>query len=188
MLAEHDLVDIYFADEAGFSLTPYVPYGWQKIGEQVGIPTKKKQVANVLGLLNPLNKHLISYTAKDKEMINSEFMIKRFNDLAEKIDKETMIILDNAPWHKSEVFMAKLHQWQQQGLYIFHLPAYSPHMNLIETLWRKIKYKWLRPKDYHSKTALKKRLKEILTGFADQLKKEPFDINFSLEQFDLYAN
>jgi hypothetical protein len=49
MLAEKELVDVYFADEAGFSLTPYVPYGWQKIGEQVGIPTKKKQVANVLG-------------------------------------------------------------------------------------------------------------------------------------------
>jgi transposase len=188
MLAEKELVDVYFADEAGFSLTPYVPYGWQKIGEQVGIPTKKKQVANVLGLLNPLNKHLITYTAKDKEMINTEFMIKRLDDLAEKIDKETMIVLDNAPWHKSKKFFGKLSQWQQQGLYIFHLPAYSPHMNLIETLWRKIKYEWLRPKDYNSKTALKKRLKEIFTGFADQSGKEPFDVNFSFDQFDLYTN
>lgn len=187
MLAEHDLVDIYFADEAGFSLTPYVPYGWQKIGEQVGIPTKKKQVANVLGLLNPLSKHLITYTAKDKEMINTEFMIKRFDDLAEKVAKETMVILDNAPWHKSKNFLAMLPRWQQQGLYIFHLPAYSPHMNLIETLWRKIKYEWLRPKDYNSKTALKKRIKEIFTGFADPSAREPFDVNFSFDQFDLYT-
>lgn len=188
MLAEKDLVDVYFTDEAGFSLTPYVPYGWQKIGEQVGIPTKKKQIANVLGLLNPLNKHLITYTAKDKEMINTDFMIKRFDDLAGKIKKNTMIILDNAPWHKSQLFFEKLQQWQHQGLYIFHLPAYSPHMNLIETLWRKIKHEWLRPKDYHSKTALKKRLKDIFTGFADQSGKEPFDINFSFDQFRLYTN
>jgi hypothetical protein len=56
-------------------------------------------------------------------------MIKRLDDLAEKTDKETMIVLDNAPWHKSKKFFGKLSQWQQQGLYIFHLPAYSPHMN-----------------------------------------------------------
>ena len=175
VLAEHELIDLYFADEAGFNLTPYVPYGWQKVGEQTAIPTKKKQVANVLGLLNPLNKHLITYTAKDKEMINSAFMINRFNDLSEKINKETVIILDNAPWHKSEAFMAKLQQWQQKDLYIFHLPPYCPHLNLIETLWRKIKYEWLRPKDYNSKTALKKRLKEIFITFNDG-----FNINFSL--------
>lgn len=174
-LANHNLIDLYFADEAGFSLRPYVPYGWQKVGHQTGIPTKKKQVANVLGLLNPLNKHLITYTAKDKEMINTEFMINRFNDLSEKIDKETVVVLDNAPWHKSEAFMANLAYWQEKGLYIFHLPPYSPHMNVIETLWRKIKYEWLRPKDYNSKSALKKRLKEIFTTFADK-----FNINFSL--------
>jgi len=187
-MAGKGLVDVYFADEVGFSLTPYVPYGWQKVGEQVGIPTKKKQIANVLGLLNPINKHLITYTAKDKEMINTEFMITRFDDLAEKIDKETMIILDNAPWHKSKNFIGKLQKWQQQGLYIFHLPAYSPHMNVIETLWRKIKYEWLSPKDYNSKTAMKNKLKEIFTRFADRSGKEVFDVNFSFNQFDLYTN
>lgn len=172
-LANQNLINLYFGDEAGFSLTPYVPYGWQKVGEQTGIPTKNKQVANVLGLLNPLNKHLITYTAKDKEMIN------RFNDLSEKIDKETIIVLDNAPWHRSETFMAKLQEWQKKDLYIFHLPPYSPHLNVIETLWRKIKHEWLRPKDYNSKTALRKRLKEIFTTFADQT----FDSNFSLNLY-----
>lgn len=174
-LADHQLINLYFADEAGFSLTPYLPYGWQKVGKQTGIPTQKKQVANVLGLLNPLNKHLVSYMAEDKEVIDSTFMIKCFDQLAEKLKKETVIVLDNAPWHRSKVFMAKLQQWQEKDLYIFHLPAYSPHLNLIETLWRKIKYEWLRPKDYNSKTALKKRLKEILTAFGQQ-----FEISFSM--------
>ena len=30
----------------------------------------------------------------------------------------------------------------------FCLPTYSPHPNKIETLWRKIKYEWLRPEAY----------------------------------------
>lgn len=174
-LANHQLINLFFTDEAGFSLTPYIPYGWQKVGQQRGIATQNKQVANVLGLLNPVNKQLITYTAKGKEMIDSKFMIERFNDLAESIQKETVVVLDNAPWHRSKAFINKLAGWQEKGLFIFHLPTYSPHMNLIETLWRKIKYEWLRPKDYNSKTALKKRLMEIFTSFGQQ-----FDINFSM--------
>lgn len=174
-LADQDAIALYFADEAGFSLTPYLPYGWQPVGKQTGIATQKKQVANVLGLLNPLNNHLVSYLAHDQETINSAFMIKCISELADTIDRETVIVLDNAPWHRSHAFRAKLQGWQAQGLYIFHLPPYSPHLNLIETLWRKIKYEWLRPKDYNSKTALKKRLKEIFTDFGQQ-----FEINFSM--------
>lgn len=174
-LAQHGLISLYFADEAGFSLTPYVPYGWQPTGRQVGMATKKKQVANVLGLLDPLKDRLITYTAQHKEMIDSTFMISRFNDLAESLQQETVVVLDNAPWHRSEVFREHLTGWQQQGLFIFHLPTYSPHLNLIETLWRKIKHEWLRPKDYNSKTALKRRLKEIFTTFGEQ-----FTIDFSM--------
>ena len=102
-------------------------------------------------------------------------MIRCLDQLDEKLEKETIVILDNTPWHRSKAFMAKLQEWQTKDLYIFHLPSYSPHLNLIETLWRKIKYEWLRPKDYNSKTALKKRLKEILTTFGQQ-----FEISFSM--------
>lgn len=174
-LAQHELIDLFFADESGFSLTPYVPYGWQPVAEQWGIATKKEHVENVLGFLNPLNEQLITYATKKKEKINSTFMISRLNDMAESIKKETVVVLDNAPWHRSKQFMENISRWQEQGLFIFHLPAYSPHLNLIETLWRKIKYEWLRPKDYNSKTVLKKRLKEIFTTFGEQ-----FSIKFSL--------
>lgn len=169
------MINIFFADESGFSLTPYVPYGWQPIGKQRGIPTKKEHIANVLGFLNPLNNHLITYIAKKKERIDSDFMISRINDMTQNIQKETVVVLDNAPWHRSKKFMDELAKWQEQGLFIFHLPAYSPHLNLIETLWRKMKYEWFRPKDYNSKTALKKRLKYIFTTFGDQ-----FSIDFSM--------
>ena len=39
--------------------------------------------------------------------------------------------------HRSEKFNAKLGEWRQKRLRIFHLPPYSPHLNIIETLWRK---------------------------------------------------
>jgi len=29
--------------------------------------------------------------------------------------------------------------WQNRGLYIFYLPSYSPHLNIIERLWKEMR-------------------------------------------------
>ncbi|MDR2810274.1 MAG: transposase [Tannerellaceae bacterium] len=36
---------------------------------------------------------------------------------------------------------SKIQQWLKQDLFIFFLPPYSPELNMIEILWRFIKYK-----------------------------------------------
>lgn len=174
-LARQQEIDLFFGDETGFSLTPNVPYGWQPLGQQEKISTKREQLTNVLGFINPLTKQLISYATEKNEMINTSFMIRSLDDWAKGLKKETVLVLDNAPWHRSKAFKDRLNHWQQQGLYIFYLPAYCPHLNLIETLWRMIKCQWLRPQDYNSRSALSKRLKDIFILFGDT-----FTINFSL--------
>lgn len=174
-LQQRDLIDVYFADESGFNLQPNIPYGWQPIGEQWAFPSHKKQVLNTFGLLNVVNKHLVTYSTKPKQMVNSHFICQSLDDFASKIKRLTVIILDNAPWHKSEQFFNRINYWQDQGLFIFHLPRYCPHLNLIETLWRKIKYEWLTTADYNSKTALKRKLKFIYANFGNL-----FDIEFSM--------
>ena len=37
------------------------------------------------------------------------------------------------------LYPERLPYWQKRGLFIFFLPPYSPHLNLAETWWRKIK-------------------------------------------------
>jgi transposase len=49
----------------------------------------------------------------------------------------------------------------EKDLYIFYLPKYSPHLNKIETLWRFIKYEWIKIEAYASWDNLVKNLKEI---------------------------
>ena len=60
----------------------------------------------------------------------------------------SVIAVDNITIHHSNNFKDKIQEWEEQGLYIFYLPRYSPHLNLIETLWRKIKYEWLKAHHY----------------------------------------
>ena len=68
--------------------------------------------------------------------------------LAFSISKLTVVVLDNARVHTSKRFQEHRDVWEKRGLFIFYLPPYSPHLNLIEILWRKLKYEWLRPEDY----------------------------------------
>ena len=172
------LVDMYFADESGFSLTPSISYAWQPIGVQWGIKSAKKKVLNALGFLNPINNALRVYSLPEKTYMNSALFIKYMDDFSTTLKRETVVVLDRAPWHTSEATLSRIEEWEEKGLFLIFLPAYAPHYNLIETLWRKIKHEWLAIKDYNSKTSLKKKLKTIFTEYGNE-----YEINFSMEAF-----
>jgi hypothetical protein len=75
---------------------------------------------------------LASY--KTIDFVNSEMLICIFDDFASKISKETIVILDNAPTHRSKLFSSKIENWSNLGLKLLFLPPYSPQLNKIETL------------------------------------------------------
>jgi len=50
------------------------------------------------------------------------------------------VLLANAPMHRSQEFIKQIPQWVKKGLIIKYLPPYAPELNLIEILWRFMKY------------------------------------------------
>lgn len=172
VLARNEYLDMYFGDESYFNLSPEVPYGWQKIGEHIEITPKRTENQKIFGLLSRENKDLHTYEATKN--INSQFIIDCIDDFATKIKKKTVIVLDNASTHTSNLMQEKIKIWKEQDIEIFFLPTYSPHLNLIETCWRKIKHEWLEPQDYDSAQKLAMALKNIFDNYG-----ETFDINFS---------
>jgi len=57
---------------------------------------------------------------------------------------------------------AKHREWKQKGLRLLFLPPYCPHLNLIETLQRQIKYRWLTPNAYKNFVTLWQSVTDIL--------------------------
>lgn len=55
------------------------------------------------------------------------------------VNKPTVIVVDQSSIHTSDIILNKLEEWRERNLTIFQLPPYSPHLNLIEILWRFIK-------------------------------------------------
>jgi transposase len=144
-LEESGYLDVFYGDQSSFSMNPNVPYGWQEKGNAIKIVPSKETPINLLGLLSESG-ILEAYECKGS--MTSLAMIAFIDDFGSSRTQRTAIVLDNAPIHKSHEFLAAIQRWEEQDLFIFFLPTYSPHLNLIETLWRKMKYEWLKPQDY----------------------------------------
>ena len=57
---------------------------------------------------------------------------------------------------------------RKRPLYLVFTEIYSPHLNLIETLWRKIKYEWIKPHHYNNWQTFNDALDEIFTNIGSK--------------------
>jgi transposase len=169
-LEDSGYIDLYFGDQSHFGLTPNVPYAWQTKENPVLLPAAKGKYQNVVGLMTRKNK---LYFEILETTFNSDRIICFMDRFVEQTVKKTIVILDNSPIHKSKKFMAKIKQWKEKDVLIYFLPPYSPELNLIEILWRRIKYQWLGFDAFKGFENLKEQLNFVLNNFGTK-----YDIKF----------
>jgi putative transposase len=66
--------------------------------------------------------------------------------------KPCVVVLDNAPFHTAGVIRERETAWEVRGLRLYRLPAYCPHLNLIEGVWRRLKG-FLMPRRFYDSIA-----------------------------------
>jgi transposase len=165
------LIELLYADASHINERPNVPYGWQFRDEKVYMPSDKGVGINLFGLLSRNNRLIFEMTT---ERITGDFVIGQLEKLLDNLEKPTVVVLDNASAHRNKKMSERIPHWEARGLYIFYLPTYSPHLNLAEILWRKLKYEWLSPADYLDWENLKYQVRMGLSNVGTVLK-----INFS---------
>ena len=119
-------IDLRYLDESGFSLTPTVPYAWQEKGTGLSLPSQRSKRLNVVGLMNR-NNDLSAYVFE--RSITSAVILACIDDFARQSNKPTVIVMDQASIHTSQIIQEKLEQWKNQQVEIFHLPPYSPALH-----------------------------------------------------------
>lgn len=170
-LAEKGLIDLFYGDETCVSSEGYVPYGWQFPDDKVAIYTEKGYKINIFGLISRTNQ---GHWQTTQQNIDSQFVVNHLDNLSLKIKKYTVVVLDNASIHQSKLLNQYRSIWENRGLSIFFLPTYSPHLNIAETVWRKLKTEWVVPQDYLEKDNLFYAVNCCLANIGNSLK-----INFS---------
>jgi transposase len=158
--------DLWYFDGSGFCLEPYLPYAWQPLGETLEVPTSShSKRLNVLGFLNRQNE-LVSCLIEGS--VDTEVIIACMDQFSQQLTKRAYVFVDNAPMHRSHDFIHQIPKWVKRGLIIKYLPSYSPALNLIEILWRFMKYTWLPFSAYTSFASLRRTVAQILKQFGTE--------------------
>lgn len=164
------LIDLYYFDQSGFTLEPCIPYAWQSMGETIGIPCSKSKRLNVLGFMN---RQCAFNSLVFEGTVNSTVVVASIDHFLSELPKHPVssillkpasLAIDNASIHTSGEFLENIDRWKEQGLTIVYIAPYSPELNLIEILWRKIKYEWMPFSAYLSFANLTECLFEILAS------------------------
>lgn len=153
--------DLWYFDEAGFTLQPSIPYAWQLVGQRLELASTHGPRQNVLGFFNLHHKfHSFAFEGA----IDTHVVTHCFDLFSQRRRRPALVLIDNAPIHTSDEFEEEIERWQKEDLYVKYLPAYCPELNLIEILWRKIKYEWLPLDAYQSFKTMTESLFEVIRG------------------------
>ena len=164
-LAPERAFDLWYFDEAGFTLQPSIPYAWQKVGQTLELASTRGPRQNVLGFLN-LHQEFHSFAFQGT--IDTHTVSHCFDLFCDQLERPALVTIDNAPIHTSDDFEEEIERWQKRGLYLKFLPPYCPELNLIENLWRKIKYEWLPLDAYRNFKTMTQSLFEVIRGIGSK--------------------
>lgn len=161
-------IKLSYFDESGFSTTPCIPYAWQPAGETRLLDSKRCKRLNIVGFMSRKNEvfvHPVEHTVTSQEVVAAfDAFAVHYADEYAQTSIPHFVVLDNASTHRSKVFLARVDDWRKQGIHLHFLPPYSPELNLIEILWRKVKYEWLPLDAYQSYRHMKEAVLDILAN------------------------
>ena len=122
-----------------------------------------RQRYNVLGAIDAITKDLIAIANDD--YINAVSICELMKLIVnENFGIPITLVMDNAKYQKCKLVMELAKELNVELLY---LPSYSPHLNMIERLWKFVKKKCLYSKYYTNFSEFKKAIRNVLANLED---------------------
>ncbi|NET48874.1 MAG: IS630 family transposase [Merismopedia sp. SIO2A8] len=122
---------VFFVDAAHFVHRAYLGFVWCFTRIFIPSPSGRKRF-NVLGAINAVTKEVVMVT--HESYINAGSVVELWVELATLgLEVPITIVLDNARYQKCP-FVKDVAYFL--GIELLYLPSYSPHLNLIERLWK----------------------------------------------------
>jgi transposase len=164
---------LWYYDESGFNLNPNPMYAWLPPQQTIKLPAQRGNVLTVAGFLSDDN---TSQIYAHEGSTTSQHFIKYVDDFIQQQQPtmKTIILIDNASFHKSAIVKAKFKQWKEQNVFFQFLPPYSSELNPIENMWHHAKHLWLNIEDYADAKTLKNAVINIFQNIGNK-----YTINFA---------
>ncbi len=149
-----------YLDQSGFSLCLPPAYSWTRRGKanQHRVRTRwgKQGRVNLIGTLSlegeveSLEYRMLEGSCRAGEVIG---YLDALAEKARRDGKPVVVVLDNAPFHKASAVRDARAGWESKGLRLRYLPAYCPHLNLVEGVWRRLLKGFLMPRRFYDSLA-----------------------------------
>lgn len=130
---------ILFGDEASFAMWGSLSYTWAPRGKQPMVKTKGlRKSVKVFGLIEYGSGRTFYEVIDDQ--LNAQTYVSFLTSVLSKTRSHLLLIQDGAKYHHSAEVLG-FFQDRKLRMSSYKLPAYSPDLNPIEGLWKKIKAK-----------------------------------------------
>jgi transposase len=165
-------VQLVYFDEANFSISGVVSYAWQAIGLRSEIPISggHRNSIQVLGFMSTEGR---VKTYLQRSTVRGASVVAAINDFVRTIRRTTVLVLDNASPHTCRQVAEHIEGWAKRGLILYNLPPYSPELNAIEHLWRKLKHQLIPANAWETIEKLANHLIQSLTKLGSVKQLEP---------------
>jgi transposase len=156
---------ILFGDEASFAQWGSLGYTWALKGIQPTVKTSGiRRAYRVFGLLDCFGGALYQRGLEGK--FNSSTYQDFLAWVLTQVNGHLIVIQDNAAYHTSAL-MRTFYAAHAERLTIYQLPPYSPDLNPIEALWKKVKKDATHLRWFPHFTGLVTKVSETLTKLAE---------------------
>ena len=171
---------VLFMDAAHFVLGAYLSMVWCFTRLFIASPAGRQRF-NVLGAVDAVTKDI--FTVTNETYINAESVCLLLTKIAAKYAGALItIVLDNAKYQKCELVSRHA---ATLGIELLFLPSYSPHLNLIERLWRYVRKECLYSKYYPKFDGFKQALTDCIQNAPTQHRDELESLlSWNFQSFD----
>lgn len=87
--------------------------------------------------------------------LTSDDLLAYLRDRLPAADVPRVVVLDNAGMHTSKAVKAARAGLAKLGIFLYHLPPYSPELNRIEPVFKQVKHHHMPTRSFTSRTDLR---------------------------------
>ena len=144
-----------YLDECGFSPSQPSTLTWMRRGERKRMPYEnpERRRLNVMAMIAQCQDTAELHWMTSRRHLGSVDLLHFLRELP-PTPVPTIIVLNNAGFHRSQHLRAARADLWQRRIYLYYLPPYSPELNDIERLFRTIKHHELPERRYSTFDAL----------------------------------
>lgn len=163
-------VRLHYLDECGFSPSLPTGYTWCLPGQRKRVRHEYPQGrrVNALATYEPFAPVPRLDDRPFDRTLTSDDLIAYLQDVP-RADVPRVVVLDNAGIHTSKVMRAARPGLARLGIFLYYLPAYSPELNRIESVFKQVKHHEMPTRSFATKVDLRKAVEDAFETYRQRL-------------------